>query len=99
MQLLHVRSNYNDHGIPFVQQILHFPDFFSLFQQTGEGSSTDMLVPIVIGVLVAVIIIVVLIFFFVKKRKTNQKYDAVQQTNGLENGTEETEKLNDDPAV
>ena len=58
-----------------------------------------MLVPIVIGVLVAVIIIVVLIFFFVKKRKTNQKYDAVQQTNGLENGTEETEKLNDDPAV
>ena len=99
MQLLHVGSNYNEHGIPFVQQIFHLRDSSLLFQQTGDSSSNDMLVPIVIGVLVAVIIIVVLIFFIVKKRKTNQKYDAVQQTNGLENGTEETEKLNDNPAV
>jgi hypothetical protein len=56
-----------------------------------DSANGDLLVPIVIGVLVAVIVIVVIIFFIVKRRKTSQKYDA-EKANGT---TDETEKLND----
>ena len=70
--------------------ILFLP-FFSFQPTKTDSANGDLLVPIVIGVLVAVIVIVVIIFFIVKRRKTSQKYDA-EKANGT---TDETEKLND----
>ena len=56
-----------------------------------EGNS--ILVPIVIGVLVAVVVLVIVIFFIVKRKKAQDKYDA-------ENGdVSESKKLKDNPEV
>jgi len=56
-----------------------------------DGNS--VLVPIVIGVLVAVVVLVIVIFFIVKRKKSQGKYDA-------ENGDgSESKKLKDNPEV
>jgi len=56
-----------------------------------DGNS--ILVPIVIGVLVAVVVLVILIFFIVKRKKSQNKYDT-------ENGDgSESKKLKDNPEV
>lgn len=56
-----------------------------------EGNS--ILVPIVIGVLVAVIVLLIVIFFIVKRKRSQDKYDA-------ENGDgSESKKLKDNPEV
>jgi len=56
-----------------------------------DGNS--ILVPIVIGVLVAVVVLLIVIFFIVKRKRSQDKYEA-------ENGDgSESKKLKDNPEV
>lgn len=57
---------------------------------TDEGS---MLVPIIIGILVAIVVIVIVVFFVVKKKRGQNKYDAEKAVASKD----ETAKLNDHP--
>jgi len=55
--------------------------------------SNSLLVPIVIGILVAVVVLCVVIFFIVKRKKSQDKYDAEKASD------EESKQLRDNPEV
>jgi len=57
----------------------------------GQGSS-DILVPIIVGLLVAVVVILIVIFFVVKRRRNQTKYDV--EKDNTNKG--ETQKLNEE---
>lgn len=40
------------------------------------GDGNGIIVPIVIGALIAVVVLIVLIFFIVRRKKTQNKYDC-----------------------
>ena len=52
---------------------------FSFLLQKPEivvGDGNGIIVPIVIGALIAVVVLIVLIFFIVRRKKTQNKYDC-----------------------
>ena len=67
--------------------------FFFQIPESMVDDTKSMLVPIVIGALVAVVVLVVVIAFIVKKKKTQDKYKS-------ENGdVSESKKLKDNQEV
>jgi len=57
-----------------------------------DQGSSDILVPIIVGLLVAVVVVLILIFFVVKRRRNQTKYDVEKDT--ANKG--ETQKLNEE---
>ena len=53
------------------------------------GDGNGIIVPIVIGALIAVVVLIVLIFFIVRRKKTPNKYDSDASDKS------ENKKLND----
>ena len=66
----------------------------TLFQSAVDPSSDDepnsLMVPIVIGILLAVAVLAVVIFFIIKRKRSQSKYDPESAQND-----EESRKLKD----
>ena len=57
----------------------------------GNTGGNTILVPIIIGVLVALVVILISVFFLVKRKRSQNKYDAEKASADKD----ETQKLNE----